>query len=182
MYDKQRIESLVKEFLLVIGENIEREGLVDTPKRVAEMIEEMLCSGKYSSEYTSFDSNDYDGIITIKDIDFSSICEHHLLPFYGKINIAYIPNEKILGISKFARIIDDCTKKLQLQEKLAQEILTNIRNSINPKGIAIHIEANHICMNIRGVKRRCSTTTTFNFYGNFKDLKYQQLFIDTIKS
>ena len=131
-----------------------------------------------NAKYTVFDANNYAGIVLVKDIDFSSICEHHLLPFIGKVHIAYIPNEKIVGISKLARIVDKHAKKLQLQEKLAQEIVDDIQTAMNPKGIAIYIEAKHLCMNIRGINRKNAKTTTTLFSGVFEEFKMQEMFME----
>lgn len=182
MVDNERIIKLTREFLLAIGEDPDREGLVDTPRRVADMCDELLNPERTSVNYTSFDSDNYDGIVLVKDIEFSSICEHHLMPFFGKINIAYIPDDKVLGISKFARIIDKYAKKLQIQERLAKQILLDIQESISPKGVAIYIEAKHLCMNIRGIKRKDASTITTIYSGEFKKIDMQNIFIDTIKS
>ncbi|MBQ9314013.1 MAG: GTP cyclohydrolase I FolE [Clostridia bacterium] len=181
MVDKEKIQQLTQEFLLAIGEDPERDGLKDTPRRVANMCDELLNSEYNKLDYTSFDSNNYDGIVLIKDISFTSICEHHLMPFIGKINIAYIPSDEVLGISKFARIVDKHAKNLQLQERLAKEILLDIQESISPKGIAIYIEAKHLCMNIRGAKRKDSSTITALFLGEFDDIKMQNVFLNLIK-
>lgn len=181
MIDKEKIMELTREFLLAIGENPDREGLLDTPRRVASMCDELLNPERANAKYTIFDDNQYNGIVLVKDIDFCSICEHHLLPFIGKIHIAYIPHGKILGISKFARIIDKHAKKLQLQEKLTQEIVDDLQESISPKGIAIYIEAKHLCMNIRGIARRNASTVTTLFVGEFENLEMQKAFMNTIK-
>ena len=181
MIDKEKIQQLTKEFLLAIGENPDREGLIDTPRRVADMCDELLNPVRANARYSSFESNNYGGIVLVKDIDFSSICEHHLVPFIGKVHIAYIPNDKIIGISKFARIVDKHAKKLQLQEKLAQDIVSDIQYSMDPKGIAVYIEAKHLCMNIRGITRRNASTVTTLFTGVFEDFKMQEMFMDIIK-
>ena len=177
MIDKERIK-----FLIAIGEDPEREGLIDTPRRVADMYEELLTDQSRHAIHTSFEVNDYDGIVLVKNIDFSSICEHHIVPFVGKAHIAYIPNERILGISKLARIIMKYSKKLQLQERLAHEVLTDIDESITPKGIAIYIEAKHLCMNIRGVTKPNASTVTTVFSGEFKEFIKQELFMDMIRN
>ncbi|MBQ4443496.1 MAG: GTP cyclohydrolase I FolE [Alphaproteobacteria bacterium] len=181
MIDKEKIQQLTKEFLLAIGEDPNREGLMDTPRRVADMCDELLNPTRANAKYTSFEANNFGGIVLVKDIDFSSICEHHLVPFIGKVHIAYIPNDRIIGISKFARIVDKHAKKLQLQERLAQDIVADIQNSMEPKGIAIYIEAKHLCMNIRGIARRNASTVTTMFTGVFDDFKMQEMFMDIIK-
>lgn len=181
MIDKERIKVLTREFLLAIGENPDREGLVDTPQRVANMCDELFNPERANAKYTAFESDNYGGVVLVKDIDFSSVCEHHLVPFIGKVHIAYIPGDQIIGISKFARIVDKHSKKLQLQERLAQEILNDIQYAIKPKGVAIYIEAKHLCMNIRGITRRNASTVTTLFSGDFYDFKMQEMFMDIIK-
>lgn len=181
MINKTQIQTIVREFLLAIGEDPNREGLVDTPKRVADMCDELLNPDRAKASYTSFESNNYGGIVMVKDIEFSSICEHHLLPFIGVAHVAYIPSDRIIGISKLARIIDKHAKKLQLQERLAKDILTDINNEVNPKGIAILIKAKHLCMNIRGISKRDAETITTLFSGTFEDSNMQTLFMDMIR-
>ena len=181
MIDNERIKYLTKEFLLAIGEDPEREGLIDTPRRVADMCDELLNPERANMKYTVFDSNNYGGIVLVRDIDFSSMCEHHLMPFIGKAHIAYIPSKEVIGISKLARIVDKHAKCLQLQERLAKEILEDMQESLNPKGIAIYLEAKHLCMNIRGITRRNASTVTTLFAGEFEDFKMQEMFMDIIK-
>lgn len=181
MIDKERIKYLTREFLVAIGENPDRDGLNETPRRVADMYDELLTPERANANYTTFESDKYGGVVLVKNIDFSSICEHHLIPFIGTIHIAYIPSDEILGISKFARIVDKHSKKLQLQEKLAKEVLDDIQNSIKPKGVAIFIEAKHLCMNIRGVTRRNASTVTTLFSGCFQEFKMQEMFMSIIK-
>lgn len=181
MIDKEKIMELTREFLLAIGENPDREGLLDTPRRVASMCDELLNPERTNAKYTFFEANKYNGIVLVKDIDFCSICEHHLLPFIGKIHIAYIPHDKVIGISKFARIIDKHAKKLQLQEKLAQEIVDDLQEAMSPRGIAIYIEAKHLCMNIRGITRRNASTVTTLFVGEFENFEMQEAFMNTVK-
>lgn len=181
MIDKERISELTREFLLAIGENPEREGLIDTPRRVSEMCDELLNPERANAKYTTFEFSNYGGVVLVKDIEFSSLCEHHLVPFIGKVHIAYIPGEQIIGISKFARIVDKHAKRLQLQERLTQEILEDINEAMSPKGIAIYIEAKHLCMNIRGITKRNASTVTTLFSGCFEELKMQEMFLDMIK-
>jgi len=181
MIDKEKIKQLTRDFLLAIGENPEREGLKDTPRRVADMFEEMLVCNSSKSFSTTFEADNYDGIVLVKNIDFSSICEHHVMPFVGKAHIAYMPNERILGLSKIGRIIDRNSKKLQLQERLANGIRDDINKLINPKGVAIYIEAKHMCMNIRGITKPDVSTVTTVFSGDFRDFKSQELFMSMIR-
>ncbi len=181
MIDKERIKFLTKEFLLAIGEDPEREGLVDTPRRVADMCDELFNPERANMKYTVFDSDNYGGIVLVRDIEFSSTCEHHLMPFIGKAHIAYIPGKEVIGISKLARIVDKHSKRLQLQERLAKDILEDMQQSLNPKGVAVYLEAKHLCMNIRGITRRNASTVTTVFSGEFEDLKMQEMFINLIK-
>ena len=181
MIDKEKIKSLTREFLLAIGEDPNREGLMDTPRRVAEMCDELLNPDRANMKYTVFDAANYNGIVLVRDIDFSSICEHHLMPFIGKAHIAYIPSEKVVGLSKLARIVDKHAKKLQLQERLTKEILDDIQSSLNPEGVAIYMEAQHLCMNIRGITKKDTSTMTTLFSGAFEDFKMQELFMSLIK-
>ena len=181
MINKEKIKSLTREFLLAIGENPDREGLIETPRRVADMCDELLNPDRANLKYTVFDSNNYGGIVLVRDIDFSSMCEHHLMPFIGKAHIAYVPSEEVIGISKLARIVDKHAKRLQLQERLAKEILEDIQESLKPRGVAIYIEAKHLCMNIRGITRRNASTVTTLFSGEFEDFKMQEMFMDIIK-
>lgn len=182
MIDKEKIKQLTKEFLVAIGEDPSREGLVDTPRRVADMCDEILNPERANMKYTVFDSNNYGGIVLVRDIDFSSMCEHHLMPFIGKAHIAYIPSNEVIGISKLARMVDKHAKKLQLQERLTKEILEDIQTSLKPRGIAIFIEAKHLCMNIRGIARRNASTVTTMFSGEFEDFKMQEMFMDLIST
>lgn len=181
MIDKERIKVLTKEFLLAIGENPEREGLIDTPSRVADMCDELLNPEHANMKYTVFDANNYGGIVLVRDIDFASMCEHHLMPFIGKVHIAYIPGEEVIGISKLARIVDKHAKQLQLQERLTKEILEDIQTALTPQGVAIYMESQHLCMNIRGVTKRNASTVTTLFSGAFDDFKMQEMFMDLIK-
>ena len=180
MIDRDRIKELTRDFLIAIGENPDREGLQDTPRRVADMCDELLNPEHTKATYTVFNSNDYSGMVLVRNIDFASLCEHHLLPFIGKVHVAYIPSDKIIGISKFGRIIDKRTKQLQLQERLAQQIMDDIQEAINPRGIAIYIEAKHSCMNIRGVNKIDASTVTTMYSGEFEACNMQELFINMI--
>lgn len=180
MIDKDKIKDLTYQFLIAIGEDPKREGLVDTPHRVAEMCSELFEPERAKAKYTIFDADNYDGVVMVRDIRFSSICEHHLMPFIGSVHIAYIPDQKVIGISKLARIVDKHAKKLQLQERLTNDIANDLSFAVNAKGVAIYIEAKHTCMNIRGVYRRDASTVTTVLLGEFKKFKMQEMFIDLI--
>ena len=182
MIDTMRIQSLTKEFLIAIGEDPNRDGLRDTPRRVAEMFEELLVHDTKKSLTTSFQADNYNGIVLIKNIDFASICEHHIVPFIGKANVAYIPGDEVLGLSKIGRIIEKHCKKLQLQERLANEIVNEIEQTVKPKGVAIYMEAKHLCMNIRGISKVEASTITTVFCGDFKELRLQELFVNMVSN
>jgi GTP cyclohydrolase I len=166
-----KIQRGVKLILEGIGEDTNREGLVDTPKRVAKSMLE-LCAG-YSMSPAKvlkrrFSAERYDEMILIKNIDFYSMCEHHMLPFNGIAHIAYIPKEKVIGLSKFARILDVYTRRLQIQEKLTTQIAKAIMDYADPVGVAVIIQATHQCMTARGVKKHAPSMVTSTLLGAFK--------------
>lgn len=156
------LKNLAKQIITSVEENPERDGLKDTPARVAKVYTELL-SGYYDSPsrvIKLFDSNDFHGLITVANIEFYSLCEHHLIPFFGKIHIGYIPNGKILGFSKFARIVKIYSRRLQTQEYLTKQIFDILEKNLAPKGIVVCIEAKHLCISMRGVKASgCSIKT-----------------------
>jgi len=184
--DEKRIEKAVTEILLALGEDPQREGLVDTPKRVAKMYKEVLSSyGKpdVSFKKAVFTEKAYDSFVLVKDIHFSSVCEHHLLPFWGKIHVAYIPKGCNLGISKFARIVKLYSNRLQLQERMASQIVEKIDATLVNDGVAVFCEAEHLCMSVRGVKKVGAKTVTSHFTGRFDaEPSLQQLFFNCIKA
>ena len=153
--DKARIEKAVREILIAIGEDPDREGLVETPKRVANMYEEIF-AGLDSDPHRLlkvFDEGDNDEMVVVRDIPMYSMCEHHLLPFIGKAHIAYIPAEgKVIGLSKLARIVSDFAKRPQLQERLTSQIADFLEENLSPKGVAVVVEAEHLCMTMRGAR------------------------------
>lgn len=161
-FDRERIEKTVREILIAIGENPDREGLKNTPKRVAKMYEEILAGYNDSAEkHLVLFTEKYDEMIIVKDIPFYSLCEHHMLPFFGKAHVAYIPgNEKVTGLSKLARIVDVYAKRLQLQERLTEQIADAIMENLHAKGVMVVVEAQHLCMIMRGVKKPGSYTVT----------------------
>lgn len=172
MIDKNRIENAVREILIAIGENPDREGLEETPKRISKMYEEIF-AGLHTDpkDFIKIFHEDCTGdMVVVKDIQFYSMCEHHLLPFMGKAHVVYIPNEKgeILGLSKIGRIVDILSKKPQLQERLNTEIAETIENAIHPLGVSVVIEAEHLCMTMRGVRKPGSKTVTSSSRGLLK--------------
>lgn len=169
--NKAKIKNAVQEILSAIGEDMSREGLADTPDRVVRMIEE-LTAGYQDSASTHLSKTFKESgseVVIVKDIHFSSTCEHHLMPFMGKVHIAYIPNGKVVGLSKLARVVDVYAKRLQLQERLNSQIADAIFNELQPKGVLVVIEAEHTCMIARGVKRYGSKTVTSAKRGEIDD-------------
>jgi GTP cyclohydrolase I len=148
--NKKKIQKIVRQLLIEIGENPNREGLIDTPRRIAEMYEELFSGYRMDSELDISFSEDSEAIIA-KDIQFYSICEHHMLPFFGKITIAYVPSGKVFGLSKLARLVEKYSRRLQIQERLTKEIADEIMN-MGVKGALIVAEGEHLCMKMRGVK------------------------------
>src|SRR5450755_1838756 len=174
-----------KEVVKLIGENPEREGLLKTPERIAKAIQfatqgygldatAILNSAKFHEEISE--------MIIVKDIELYSMCEHHMLPFFGKAHIAYIPNGWITGLSKIARVVDVFARRLQVQERLTTQILDAIKDSLNPLGVAVVIEASHLCMMMRGVQKQNSVTTTSAFWGEFHKNETRSEFIRLIGS
>lgn len=161
--DKERIMNAVREILIAVGENPDRDGLKETPKRVANMYEEIFAGLNESptKHLKFFDEKSNDEMVIVRDIPFSSMCEHHLLPFVGKAHIAYIPSDnRIIGLSKLARIVDTFAKRPQVQERLTHDIADFLNENLQPKGVAVLIEAEHMCMNMRGAKAAGSKTQT----------------------
>ena len=148
--NKKRIEKLIRQLLVEIGENPNREGLVDTPRRMSEMYEEIFSGYRMDSQLDVAFSEESDAIIA-KDIHFYSICEHHMLPFFGKITVAYVPSGKVFGLSKLARLVEKYSRRLQIQERLTKEIANEIMN-MGVKGVLIIAEGEHLCMKMRGVR------------------------------
>ena len=170
--EKKRLEEITKELLGLIGEDATRQGLIKTPKRVAESWK-FLSQGYHQNldeiiNEAIFDESAKDMII-VKDIEFYSLCEHHLIPFYGKAHVGYIPNGKIIGLSKIPRIIDFYSRRLQVQERLTNQIATCIQDLLNPKGVAVIMEGRHFCMLMRGVQKQNSIASTSSMLGAFKD-------------
>lgn len=185
--DKKKIEKAVKDILIAVGENPDREGLKKTPERVSKMYDELLAGYKKDPEKelaVYYSEEKHEEIVLVKDIPFYSICEHHLLPFFGKVHIAYIPKkEKLLGISKMARVVDIFSKRLQLQERITKQLADIIMKKIAPYGVMVVIEAEHLCMTMRGVKKPGSQVITSAVRGVFiKDAKSRTEALALIKN
>lgn len=185
--DQDKIEQLAvhyKAILELLGEDSSREGLLKTPERVAKAMEfmtkgydedpqEILLSARFKEEYKQ--------MVLVKDIEIYSLCEHHILPFYGKVHVAYIPNGYITGLSKIARVVECFARRLQVQERLTVQIRDSIQDALNPLGVAVVIEASHMCMQMRGVQKQNSATTTSAFTGVFmKEQKTREEFMHLI--
>ena len=159
-----------KSILGLIGEDVEREGLIDTPARVAKAMQFLTQGYRQSAEdilNSARFKEDYRHMVLVKDIEVYSMCEHHMIPFFGKAHVAYIPNGYITGLSKIARVVDVFARRLQVQERLTNQIRDSIQNALNPLGVAVVVEARHMCMQMRGVQKQNSVTTTSAFTGVF---------------
>jgi GTP cyclohydrolase I len=166
------MQNLIKELLIKIGENPEREGLIQTPRRVEKSFE-FLTNG-YKQDIKKIINGavfneKYDEMVIVKDIELYSLCEHHLLPFYGKCHVAYMPNGKVLGLSKIPRIVDVFAKRLQVQERLTNQIAETLMEFLNPQGVAVVIDARHLCMMMRGVQKQNTVVTTSALLGTFRE-------------
>ncbi len=188
MYEPEKLEQLehhYKAILGLLGEDSGREGLLSTPRRVAKSMqfltqgydhnpEEILLSAKFKEDYRE--------MVIVKDIEIFSMCEHHMIPFIGKAHVAYIPNGYITGLSKIARVVEAYSRRLQVQERLTTQIKDAIQNTLNPLGVAVVIEAKHLCMAMRGIQKQNSVTTTSDFTGAFKRAETRAEFISLISS
>ncbi len=184
--DLEKIKELIKELLIQIGENPEREGLIRTPERVARAYE-FLSRGYRQNVHDIMNKavfvEKYDEMVIVKDIDFYSLCEHHLLPFFGKVHMAYIPNGKIIGLSKIPRLVEVFARRLQVQERLTQQLADTLNEYLKPDGVGVVIEAMHMCMMMRGVEKQNSIATTSAMHGSFKeDERTRAEFLALIKS
>ena len=187
-YDQAVTEGLLKNYkstLGLLGEDPNREGLLKTPERLAKAMQfltqgyqqdanSILNSAKFHEEVSE--------MIIVKDIELYSMCEHHMLPFYGKAHVAYIPNGWITGLSKIARVVDVYSRRLQVQERLTHQILNSIKETLNPLGVAVVIEASHLCMMMRGVQKQNSVTTTSAFWGEFEKNETRSEFLKLISA
>ena len=187
-YDDEKIESLSNHYKIIIdglGEDVKREGLERTPERVAKAMQflthgydlnpsEIIRSAMFTEEHNQ--------MVIVKDIEVYSMCEHHMLPFFGKAHIAYIPNGKIVGLSKIPRVVDAFARRLQVQERLTDQIKDCINETLNPFGVAVVIEAQHMCMQMRGIQKQNSVTTTSSFVGAFEKDSTRKEFISLISN
>lgn len=187
-YDEDVTQGLIKNYreaIGLIGEDPEREGLLKTPERLAKAMQ--YCTQGYGSDAKAILNSakfheDISEMIVVKNIELYSLCEHHMLPFFGKAHIAYIPNGWITGLSKLARVVDVFARRLQVQERLTTQILNAIQETLNPLGVAVVIEAEHLCMMMRGVQKQNSVTTTSAFCGEFEKQTTRNEFISLIEA
>ncbi len=187
-YDEDVTSGLMKNYketLSLLGEDAGREGLEKTPQRLAKAMQ-FLTQGYQQDANSILDSakfhEDVSEMIIVKDIELYSMCEHHMLPFYGKAHVAYIPNGWITGLSKIARVVDVYSRRLQVQERLTHQILNSIKETLNPLGVAVVIEASHLCMMMRGVQKQNSVTTTSAFWGEFEKNETRSEFVKLISA
>ena len=182
--NRSLISDHMREILSLLGEDNEREGLIKTPDRVSKAMQ-FLTKGYRQDPAVMLRSalfkENYRQMVIVKDIDFFSMCEHHLLPFFGKAHVAYIPDGYVTGLSKIARVVDVFARRLQVQERLTTQIKDCIQDTLNPMGVMVVIEAKHMCMQMRGVEKQNSTTTTSDFTGIFREQKTREEFINLIK-
>ena len=173
-----------KEILKLLGENPEREGLEKTPMRVAKAMQVLTRGYTQDPHKVLTDAlfeEKYNQMVIVKDIDFFSMCEHHILPFYGKAHVAYIPNGKITGLSKIARVVDIYSHRLQVQERLTEQVMQCINDTLKPQGVMVVIEAKHMCMQMRGVEKQNSITTTSAYSGVFESSKTRNEFMNLLR-
>jgi GTP cyclohydrolase IA len=182
---QEKIRGNYKDIICALGEDPEREGLIKTPERVAKAMQfltqgydldaaEILRSAMFKEDYSE--------MVIVKDIEVYSMCEHHMLPFFGRAHVAYIPNGKIVGLSKIGRVVDVFARRLQVQERLTHEILNCIHDTLNPLGVGVVVEAKHLCMMMRGVQKQNSVATTSAFKGEFEDSKTRAEFMRLISA
>jgi GTP cyclohydrolase I len=179
----QNVSEKVKVILTEIGEDTEREGLIRTPERVAKAYKFLTKGYKQNVDEVingAIFEEKYDEMVIVKDIDFYSMCEHHMLPFYGKIHVAYIPNGKIVGLSKIPRLVEMFARRLQIQERLTQQIADVLQEKLQPKGVAVVAEGYHMCMMMRGIEKQNSITTTSAVHGAFRAEKTRLEFLSLI--
>ena len=178
-----KVAPLFSEILTTLGEDVSREGLLKTPERVAKAMQFMTYGYKIDPAdvlRSAVFEEDYQQMVIVKDIDFFSLCEHHVLPFFGKAHVAYIPNRKITGLSKIARVVEILSRRLQIQERLTTQIKDCIQKTLEPQGVMVVIEAQHMCMQMRGIQKMNSVTTTSDFTGVFENGKTREEFVSLI--
>ncbi len=187
-YDENLLENLQQNYtdiLKGVGEDLSREGITKTPERAAKAMQFLTQGYRMDAEQIirkAMFREDYDEMVVVKDIELYSLCEHHILPFFGKAHIAYIPDGHIVGLSKLPRVVDVFARRLQVQERLTHDILECINKTIRPKGVAVVIEAEHMCMMMRGVQKQNSATTTSGFRGQFEKIETRNEFLKLISS
>jgi GTP cyclohydrolase I len=179
------MQDLIRRLLAELGEDPGREGLRDTPKRVEKALKFLTSGYDANIEHVlngALFTVDYNEMVIVRDIDFYSLCEHHLLPFFGKCHVAYIPNTRVIGLSKIPRVVDVFSRRLQVQERLTNQIADTIRDSITPLGVAVVMEATHLCMSMRGVEKQNSFAVTSAMHGAFRDNSRTRMeFLELIK-
>src|SRR5436190_11441778 len=176
---REEVEAAVRTLIAFTGDNPDREGLVETPKRVADAFEELYrgyreCPAEVLDR-TFTEIGKYDDFVLVRDIAFHSHCEHHMMPFMGRAHVAYKPIERVVGLSKLARLVDVYARRLQTQEHMTSQIATAIDEILNPRGVAVMLEAEHMCMSVRGVEKPGSSTITTQFVGSFRDNPHDQV-------
>ena len=179
------MQPIIRQLLAELGEDPDREGLLNTPKRVEKALKFLTSGYEGNVDQVLNDALftvDYSEMVIVKDIDFYSLCEHHLLPFFGKCHVAYIPRTKVIGLSKIPRLVDIFSRRLQIQERLTSQIAETIREKINPLGVAVVMEATHLCMSMRGVEKQNSFCVTSSMLGGFrKNARTRMEFLELIK-
>lgn len=179
-----RIAYHYKEIIKILGENEQREGLLKTPERVSKAMQFLMHGYELDPRaiiQSAVFTEDYKQMVIVKDIDFYSMCEHHMLPFFGKAHVAYIPNHHITGLSKIARIVEVFARRMQVQERMTTQIKECIQETLNPLGVMVILEAQHLCMQMRGIQKQHSITTTSDFTGIFQQAKTREEFMNLIK-
>ena len=185
-FDVEKTEQIAehyKQIIQLLGEDIDREGLLKTPERVARSLQFLMQGYEQNPEdiiRSAMFTENYRQMVIVKDIDFYSMCEHHMLPFFGKAHVAYIPNKQITGLSKIARIVEVYARRMQVQERMTTQIKECIQKTLNPMGVMVIIEAQHLCMQMRGVQKQHSITTTSDFTGVFEQAKTREEFMNLI--
>ncbi|MEJ2146984.1 MAG: GTP cyclohydrolase I FolE [Acidobacteriota bacterium] len=180
------MQDLIRQMLVELGEDPSREGLVDTPRRVEQAFR-FLTKG-YEQDVSEVLNGalftvEYDEMVIVRDIEMYSLCEHHMLPFFGRCHVGYLPRDQVIGLSKIPRIVDLLARRLQVQERLTQQVAETIRNAINPRGVAVVVEAQHLCMMMRGVQKRNSKMITSAMLGKFReDQRSRMEFLDLVRS
>lgn len=182
---QQQIEEHIHAILNLLGEDAQREGLLKTPTRVAKAMKNLTCG--YEQDPVAILNSakfneDYRQMVIVRDINFYSLCEHHMLPFYGKVHVAYIPDGQVTGLSKIARVVDCFSHRLQIQERMTKQIRECIQEALSPLGVMVVVEAQHMCMQMRGVEKQGSITTTSDFCGVFNQAKTREEFLQLIRA